>query len=310
MRIPERVSIIIPCHNQGRFLRESIGSSLAQTHCAREIIVVDDGSTDDTAEIARSFRDVRLLCQRNRGLAVARNRGLGASNGDYVLFLDADDRLLPNAIEDGLKSLGENSEFAFAYGHVRLIAADGSPLPTPQQDAVERDHYPELLRRNYIWTAGAVLYRQQVLASLGGFNEAVGASADFDLNARIARQFRICCTNTITLEYRRHDESMSRDYAVMLRSAVTARRMQAEFAIGNPALEEAFRTGISTAQFDYGEKLIECTRSWLRQRRWREAMSGIVVLLRFYPRGFTRRVYNGLFHLLLNAHSRSFSSHK
>jgi glycosyltransferase involved in cell wall biosynthesis len=283
---------------------------LAQTYRASEILVVDDGSTDDTADAARSFRGVRCLRQHNRGLAAARNRGLAATNGNYVLFLDADDRLLPNALEDGMKLLSKNPECAFAYGHVRLIAGDGSPLPTPQQSAVERDHYLELLRRNYIWTEGAVLYRRSVLASLGGFNESIGGSADFDLNARIARQFRICCTNTHTLEYRRHSESMSRDYAVMLRSAVLARRLQAEFAIGNPLLEEALRSGIRVAQFDYGEKLIACTRSWLGEGRWHEAIAGMVTLLRFYPQGFTRRVYNRLCYTLLSTHSRSVGGDK
>src|SRR5262249_4154967 len=94
-------SIVIPCHNQARFLSESIASALSQTHREIEVIVVDDGSTDETSETARRFSGVRCLSRQRTGLADARNAGLNASNGRYILFVDADDRLLPSAVEDG-----------------------------------------------------------------------------------------------------------------------------------------------------------------------------------------------------------------
>src|SRR5258707_10651350 len=174
-------SVIIPCHNQARFLGEAVESVLAQTYPHCEVIVVDDGSTDDSPTIAASFDRVRCLTQRNRGVAAARNSGLEVSNGDYVVFLDADDRLLPNALQDCVDSLNANPECAFVYGHVKLIVSDGSPLPTPNQVAVCEDHYPELLRHNYIWTAGAVMYRRAALQSVGGFNPSVSGSPDFGL---------------------------------------------------------------------------------------------------------------------------------
>jgi len=128
-------SIVIPCRNQARFLGESIGSALSQTHREIEIIVVNDGSTDNTLEAVRGFAGVRCLNLRHRGLAGARNAGLNGSNGSYILFLDADDRLLPSAIEDLMRSLSAHPASAFAYGHVKLISIDGSPLPTPPQSA-------------------------------------------------------------------------------------------------------------------------------------------------------------------------------
>src|SRR5262249_31811184 len=219
-------SIVIPCRNQARFLGESIASALSQTHREIEVIVVNDGSTDDTLEVVRGFAGVRCLNLQHRGLAGARNVGLNDSNGSYILFLDADDRLLPFAIEDLMRSLRAHPECAFAYGHVKLISIDGSPIPTPPQTAVERDHYVELLRHNFIWTTGTTLYRREALVLVEGFNSAIAASADFDLNARIAHRFPVCCADTTTLEYRRHVDSMSRDYSVMLRSAVTARQLQ------------------------------------------------------------------------------------
>ena len=300
MRKPRLVSIIIPCYNQARFLGEAIESVFAQTYTHYEIIVVDDGSTDDTARVAASFGRARCLSRKNRGLAAARNAGLEAAEGSYVVFLDADDRLLPNALRDGVTALDSQPACAFAYGHVSLIATDGSPLPSPPQTAVRADHYFELLRHNYIWTPGAVVYRRAVFDSVAGFNTLVSGSADFDLNARIASLFPVCCTDTVVLEYRRHDESMSRDFSRMLKASVTARRLQRKFVKGNRRYEDALRAGIRAAQEDYGEKLITQVRLCMRRREWGKAMTGLLTLFRYYPNGFARHAFRKLHHLVFD----------
>lgn len=301
MRNPDLVSVIIPCYNQSHFLGEAIESVLRQTYPHYEIIVVDDGSDDDTAEVARSSERVRCLSQKNRGLAAARNAGLEASRGSYVVFLDADDRLLANALEDGVSALVSHPKCAFAYGHVKLIGADGLPLPSPRQIGVEGEHYLELLRRNYIWTPGVVVYQRGVFDFVEGFNTSVSASADFDLNARIARLFPICCSESVVLEYRRHDLSMSRDFARMLKDAVTARRLQRKFAKGNREYEEALQTGIRTAQEDYGKKLMSQIRDQMREYKWHKATAGLLTLLRYYPQGFARHAFRKLHHVVFNA---------
>ncbi len=291
---PDLVSVIIPCYNQSHFLGEAIESVLRQTYAHYEIIIVDDGSTDETASVATSFEQARLVSQKNQGLAAARNAGLRASKGSYAVFLDADDRLLPNALEDGVKSLNANPECAFSYGHVKLISAAGSPLPTPRQVGPESDHYLQLLLHNYIWTAGAVIYRQGVFDFVDGFNASVNGSADFELNARIARLFPICCCETDVVEYRRHDDGMSRDFRKMLKSAVTARRLQRKYVEGNRRYEEALQTGMRAAQEDYGEKLFRQARNHLRERKWSKAIPGFLTLLRYYPQGFAKRAYRKL----------------
>src|SRR6202007_291490 len=98
-------SVIIPCFNQARFLGEALESALAQSYGSCEVIVVDDGSTDETAKVAAAFNRIRYLSQTNRGLAAARNAGLKASAGRYLVFLDADDRLLPDAVATGASIL-------------------------------------------------------------------------------------------------------------------------------------------------------------------------------------------------------------
>src|ERR671912_965329 len=107
------VSVVIPCYNQAHFLGEAIESVLSQTYPHFEIVVVDDGSTDNTQEVAARYPGVRYIRQENQGLAGARNAGIRRSNGSYLVFLDADDRLLPEALEVGLEHLNAHPECAF-----------------------------------------------------------------------------------------------------------------------------------------------------------------------------------------------------
>src|ERR671910_1122682 len=119
------VSVVIPCYNQAHFLGEAIESVLSQSYPHHEIVVVDDGSTDDTSEVASRYDGVRLVRQENRGLAGARNTGIRHSEGDYLVFLDADDRLLPEALRAGVECFESHPECAFVFGRFRYISVDG-----------------------------------------------------------------------------------------------------------------------------------------------------------------------------------------
>jgi glycosyltransferase involved in cell wall biosynthesis len=109
------VSVVVPVYNGERFLAEAIGSILAQSHPRVEVLVVDDGSTDDTPDVARSFGDrVTCLRQENAGPAAARNRGIEASSGDFIAFLDADDLWVETKLEKQLARMSERPELAFS----------------------------------------------------------------------------------------------------------------------------------------------------------------------------------------------------
>src|ERR671933_2460451 len=204
------VSVIIPCYKQAHFLAEAIESVLEQTYPHFEIVVVDDGSTDNTSEVASGYypsEKVRLLRQENKGLSAARNAGLAESRGEYVVFLDADDRLLAEALEVGIRELEAHPECAFVSGHIRRIAADGSPLSTPPQALhnahVEGDHYLGLLHYNSVWIPGSVMYRRSVFDPVGGFDPSVNGAADYDLYLRIARDYPVHHHGEAVLDYRR-----------------------------------------------------------------------------------------------------------
>ena len=288
------VSVVIPCYNQGRFLRDAVESVFRQTHAAVEAIVVDDGSTDDTAAVMRTLPDARFLAQRNQGAPAARNAGLRESRGDYVIFLDADDRLLPGAIATGIEWFAAHPDWAFVTGHVRLIEADGSPAGVPPQEHADAEPFLNLLRSNYIWTPGVVMYRRQVFDSVRGFDPSAGGSADYELNIRIARQFPIGCHHQIILEYRQHGANMSADLRYMLKSAVSVRRSLRPHLRSNGRAEHALKAGIAIVQQDFGGRLIEQVKGDLRGGRARRAISGMLYLLRYYPAGLPRLIGDGV----------------
>src|SRR5262245_7190181 len=116
------VSIVIPCFRQGHLLAGAIDSALAQTWKAVEVVVVNDGSDDQTDEVARGYGGrIQYLSQPNRGLAGARNTGLAASTGKYVLFLDADDLLHPQAVEWAVEVLGGREDVVSVSGHRTFV---------------------------------------------------------------------------------------------------------------------------------------------------------------------------------------------
>ncbi len=283
------VSVVIPCYNQGRYLRDALDSVFRQTHPCVEAIVVDDGSTDDTGSVARTF-PIGYLKQANAGAPIARNVGLRESRGEYVIFLDADDRLVPSAIAAGIESLSSHADWAFASGHVRLIEADGSPAGVPPHGHVDPDPLLDLLRANYIWTPGVVMYRRRVFDSQDAFDPSAGGSADYELNIRLARQFPVGCHHQIVLEYRRHGTNMSADVRYMLESAVSVRRSQRRHVRANPFALRALNAGIAIVQADFGERLVEQVKGDLLAGRVGRAARGLFCLLRYYPAGLRQIV--------------------
>jgi glycosyltransferase involved in cell wall biosynthesis len=168
------VSIVIPCFNYGHFLGAAIESVLAQTHQPIEVIVVDDGSTDDTQAVARRY-PVRVLSQPNSGICVAANAGFAAAKGEFVARLDADDCLAPTYVEETLAALRNHPEADLAYTECSYF---GARTGTYSIEA----HNPETLaERNYIHASA--LMRRTALLQVGGYNLNMsgGRYEDWDL---------------------------------------------------------------------------------------------------------------------------------
>jgi glycosyltransferase involved in cell wall biosynthesis len=288
------VSVVIPCYNQGHFLAEAIESVRNQTYRQFEIIVVDDGSTDNSALTARKYGDLRYIWQTNQGLAAARNTGLRESKGEYLVFLDADDRLRPEALDTGLQCLRRHRECGFVFGRYILIAGNGTALQYYPPSWPTHDVYIALLHCNYIAMHATVMYRRDAIEFVGGFDPLLKASEDYDLYFRILQKYTAKDHDTVVAEYRQHTANMSREYARMLRSSITVLRSQRKYVKGNQRYIDAYKTGTTFWRKFYGDPLVEQVLSQLKNRQWRPAASGALVLFRYYPEGVMRCASRGI----------------
>ena len=237
------VSVVIGCYNQAPFLSEAIESCLKQSHPHVEVVVVDDGSTDETRQVVQDFADVLYVYQDNQGVSTARNRGLRESRAAYVIFLDGDDRLLPDAIECGLERFRADSSIGCAVGRYRKINTEGSPLGPPNKICGNEDFYGALLKSNVIGMLGTMLFRRTALDKIGGFDRRFRASEDYDVALRIAREYRVLEHEHLVAEYRWHDRNMSLDYCFLLKDVLGALKAQWPYARTNAVYKEAFWVG-------------------------------------------------------------------
>jgi glycosyltransferase involved in cell wall biosynthesis len=229
---PPLVSIVIPCYNQGRFLRQAIDSCLGQTHRTIEVVVFDDGSTDDTAQIASeaAARDsrVRVMTSRNLGLGAARNRAMAACSGEYVNFLDADDWLRPDKLERQLSVLERTADIGVVLCDIEQVDEHGRPLGGPGVQLsrlMDPDGLFEALLETGLFPPHVPLVRRSLVERAGGFCEdrAVAGHADYLLWLTIAAQgARTAVLDDRLAVYRRTSASMSMDEAHMSASRVKA----------------------------------------------------------------------------------------
>jgi glycosyltransferase involved in cell wall biosynthesis len=283
------ISVVIPSYNHGHFLREAL-ESVGTPARSTEIVVIDDGSTDATSAIAQRFAEgaqvpVYTVRQANQGLAAARNRGFRESRGRYVVFLDADDRLAPGALDLGAAAIEERPECFFTFGRCTMISAAGALLPTPAQPLIARDHYRELLRRNFIWMPAMVMFRREAVELAGGFNSEVNASADYELYLHIARHHPVCDHGQVVAYYRRHDANMSGNASRMLRETLAVMRAQRPFLEGDEASQQAYREGRRTWQEFYGTHLVNEIRTHVAEHEWGPALRKALTLGCHHPRG-------------------------
>ncbi len=256
------VSIIIPCYNGEAYLQAAIESALAQSYRPVEILVVDDGSTDRSSAIAQKF-PVRYIWQENRGLTASRNRGIRESRGNYIVFLDADDLLKPEAIEAGLRVLAQHPECSITVGDHLFVAEDGSHLADSRKECLAKSHYEALLKSNFIEMISSVLFRRRVLEDVGGFDTRLRVAEDYDLYLRIARDYPICCHPTVVAEYRMHQANASHNSELMLSMTLRVLRSQARYVRRDARRLFAFLEGVRTWRKQYGRQLAsELARSY------------------------------------------------
>jgi glycosyltransferase involved in cell wall biosynthesis len=281
------VAVVIPTYNHARFLGRAIESVLKQSLRPSEVVVVDDGSTDAPDRVAARYPKVRLVAQRNAGLAAARNRGLRETSAAHILFLDADDWLHADALRSGLECLGQDAQAAFAYGAYRIVnEARGTARAVPLR-TIAGDAFAAFLRGNVIGMHGTVLYRRAAVAEAGGFREELRACEDYDLYLRLAMEHPVLSHPTICADYRHHGANMSTDPGFMLRAALEVLR---------DYRPEAARRGLLA---DYREGVLGWKRTYvdvwgrLAKSRPRDALRPGAKLMRLAPAMTARKIVHG-----------------
>ncbi len=204
-----RISVVIPCYNYARFLPAAIDSALRQTVRDAEIIVVDDGSTDDTAQVAQRFGDrVRYYRQDNRGLSAARNSGCRIATGEHFAFLDADDLWDADKLERQLAVCARDEAVGLVSGQMRFVDASGGPMPGDKPGTTPGETLADIVR----WGTAApssFMVRRHCFEEVGGFDEHLKAMEDLDFCLRIARRHRIVYLPEPVGSYRVHGPSLS-----------------------------------------------------------------------------------------------------
>ncbi|WP_434729493.1 glycosyltransferase family 2 protein [Rhizobium binae] len=250
------VSVVVPAYNASAYIERTLRSAIRQTYTALEIIVVDDGSTDDTAKvvemIAMSDSRIRLLSTPNRGVAAARNTGIDTSSGRFVAFLDADDLWHRTKIEKQAKALNRlPNRWAAVYALHYLINEDDEIIGLGSSRMARGYIYAQHLKFKYVGNGSALLVRRDVALEIGGFDSSyaaagIGGCEDLDFELRLAAHYCIEVIPERLVGYRKHPGSMSSDHLRMGKSALEVVRRS---IAANPGLPRyAIRSAIDATQ--------------------------------------------------------------
>jgi glycosyltransferase involved in cell wall biosynthesis len=237
------VAVVIPCYNAEAFLEETLRSVMEQTRSASEIVVVDDGSSDRSVEIAGSFKGVRVIRQANGGVAPARNTGVRSIASEHVVLLDADDRLLPHAIDIGMREITARPGCAMVYGYSRDIDTHGRAL-APHSDRVDSASYATLLAGHTTVPPSTIVFRRDAMLAIGDFHPRYSPAEDYEFYLRLARRFPIHFHGQLVSEYRLHPGNTMRQSSVrMLHTLLRIEREQERWIEGDATLAAARRRG-------------------------------------------------------------------
>jgi tetratricopeptide (TPR) repeat protein len=261
------VSVIIPNYNHARYLGDAIRSVLEQDYRNFEIIVVDDGSTDDSREVAGRFGDaVRYIYQKNAGLSAARNTGIRASKGSLIGLLDADDMYEPGYLSALVAALTSNPDADGVYCGYRFVDQENSPLPQVENRPVPSDELHEALLDGNFFVPESIFLRRYIYDDVGPFDETLRACEDWDVWLRVTKKFRIVHASQILTRHRILAGSMSTDPLRMLtaRLAVLGKHVGGEPLVGDSSVvHRAYGRAylgscVEYLQYGDGDRAYEC----------------------------------------------------
>jgi len=275
------VSVILPTYNRASTIRRAVESVLRQTFEDFELIVVDDGSTDNTAKYLRSIADPRLkvvVLEKNRGLGAARNAGIAEARSPYLAFQDSDDEWLVTFLERQLAVLESASpEFGACYcgkiqygrdDHLNFGKRRAAYMPDLARQVVEGDLYKEVLRHAIVSTQTLVV-RTDLVRQIGGFDESLRIGLDWELSTRL----------TQITKYKFIDEPLVMTF--LMPDSVSHRRLAGAFT-----LQRILDNNAAAFQQDarlHSERLVDMARTYQKAEQWKDARPFAAQALRRWP---------------------------
>ncbi len=208
--MPPAVSIVIPTYNREHCIGTALDSVMAQTFSDYEIVVIDDGSTDKTDRLVRTYGDrVRYHYQDNKGIAGARNAGILKSSGAFIAFLDSDDYWVSRKLERQMAMFEQHAEYGLVASQCSSVRLDGS-FKHKNRPGASGWMLQELFRKNFIRTSSAVI-RREVFDAVGLFDEQLKECEEYDLWLRIAAHYQVGFINEALAVYVDNPDGVSTD---------------------------------------------------------------------------------------------------
>jgi glycosyltransferase involved in cell wall biosynthesis len=267
------VTVLIPAYNAAGFVSESIRSALDQTYRDLEVLVVDDGSVDDTARRVEAFEPpVRLLRVPHGGLAMTRNRGMRAARGRFIVFLDADDLIEPDLVERAVRFHERRPDLAFVFGNLRFFSKDRTSEPFipagvyGAEEVVLDDPLRQVLVAGYSIAPSGVCAPRDVLEEAGFFDESLWGAEDFEFFSRLYTRRPVGYIDRPLVRLRRHDGNMTNQAARMIPNlAASLEKVQRNCLI-------AGRTAMALSARRYGRRnMLRAARGVVGRGDGREA---------------------------------------
>jgi glycosyltransferase involved in cell wall biosynthesis len=284
------VSVIIPSYNSARFLKDTITSVLEQSYKNIEVIVVNDGSTDDTENVIREFdKDLRFFCfkKENGGVSNARNFGFKKSKGDYIAFLDADDMYFPDNLKKKVEYLENNYDFDLAHSDIQYIDITGKKLQRFNKGLSGLNLHTQVLLWNECVIpafSSSIVVRRKVLEKIGDWDENISTAADQDLTIRICKEFKIYRIPEPLVGYRIVDGSMGRNSEIFEKDHLYVYKK----GIKNNWYENNSIKKISFAKLH----LIIASTWWVQNRNWRKTIKHLLISFSYSPLPIFKKLFN------------------
>lgn len=277
-------SVVIPAYNAVQYAADAVRSALGQKSIKPEIIVVDDGSTDDTVASLSEFDDILLIRQDNRGRSEARMEGLRHATAPFVVFLDADDKLEPEAVAAHIAAMDAEPEAAMVFGSNHLINSSGASLGINLQNSFVTE-CPATIAHSVTPAPSQCMYRRTALNAVGGYDPTLELCEDIDLNIKMARIGKIICHGAVVAQYRLHSAQSTKRPSKICNAHLFVLKRHFGCNAMSPDTKTLTRCKRKWQRY-YGQFIPSEILRHLARGHFRDALSSIAVYFFIFPQSF------------------------